>query len=276
MLADKKKPGTRELWTDEDYCQLLLLSYQGADRKNLQSRLSRSTAKIFSKLQKHILLTQNVISGLQGTQIEFGSDRVSIQQLEQNCPGSFKNIQRYLIVMKTLAVYVKTRKMALALRQPVVRMIPDFLYTSSEDVNQLTMRLSQTGLSEEEIRQIKECTTREKEIHCRKRNTPQSSQQSSHSHYQSDFSSQGRESKNGDSAEQKMEANVSQRREAKYKRKRAHLQQDCSQVEYQKSLFRSKSQRCDSESKARIVAEDEVSCSSVESEHMPKKVTDFA
>ena len=83
-----------------------------------------------------------MISGLKGTQIEFGSDRVSIQQLEQNCPGSFRNIQRYLVVMKTLAVFVKAREMAPAQRLPVVRMIPDFLYASSEDVNQLTMRLS--------------------------------------------------------------------------------------------------------------------------------------
>ena len=64
MHRQQKKPNRRELWTDDDYCQLLLYSYQGTDRKTLQSILNRTTSKIFSKIQKHILLTENVIQGL--------------------------------------------------------------------------------------------------------------------------------------------------------------------------------------------------------------------
>ena len=109
MQSSKKKPEKREIWTDEDYCQLLIYSYQGADRKTLQTILGRSTAKIFSKLQKHMLLAKNVIKSLISSPIKSLSDRITMQHLEQICPGCFKNIQRYLIVMRNLAVYLDSQ-----------------------------------------------------------------------------------------------------------------------------------------------------------------------
>ena len=139
MQTNKKKPDKREIWTDEDYCQLLIYSYQGTDRKTLQSILGRSTAKIFSKLQKHMLLAKNVIKSLISSPIKSLSDRITMQHLEQICPGCFKNIQRYLIVMKTLALYLESQNLATFKKAQVTRMIPQFLQESTEDVNQLTI-----------------------------------------------------------------------------------------------------------------------------------------
>ena len=139
MQSNKKKPEKREIWTDEDYCQLLIYSYQGKDRKTLQSILGRSTAKIFSKLQKHMLLAKSVIKSMISSPIKSLSDRITMQHLEQISPGCFRNIQRYLIVMKTLALYLKSQDLASSKREQVTRMIPQFLQESTEDVNQLTI-----------------------------------------------------------------------------------------------------------------------------------------
>ena len=78
MSLEKKKPNNREMWSDQEYCQLLLYSYQGTDRKTLQLILSRTTAKIFSKIQKHIILTENVIRGLNATTLDSEQHRVQI------------------------------------------------------------------------------------------------------------------------------------------------------------------------------------------------------
>ena len=48
------------LWSNEDYMMLLLGSFQGKSRMELAEVLERNTAKIFSKIQKHLDLISKV------------------------------------------------------------------------------------------------------------------------------------------------------------------------------------------------------------------------
>ena len=58
------KSPKRQIWSEKDYIQLLVGSFCGLSRQDLATKVERSAAKVFSKLQKHVSMIAVVESAL--------------------------------------------------------------------------------------------------------------------------------------------------------------------------------------------------------------------
>ena len=120
------------MWSLEESVQLIRHSAEGMSRSDLERKFSRSTGHIFSKIQKHLKLTQQLVDSLlKGNFVNGTSNH-----------ASFEAMIKYIQIYSRLVPFTTSSNC-------VARIVPYFI-VEEPDPDDLIKRVTQAGLSQGE------------------------------------------------------------------------------------------------------------------------------